>query len=247
MEIISLIYNKGLYQPLFNSIVFFYNLIPGHDFGLAIILVTLLIRIILFPLSRQGIKSRKALEEIQPKLKEIQKKYGDKKEQAAQMMNLYKEHKVSPVSGCLPLLIQLPIIIALYRAFIQVISPSSLALLYPFIKNPGSLNTSFLGMIDLAVPSAILAVIAGVSQFFQSKIMFKTSSSMIGGADRAAGIQKTMNRQMIYFMPLITIFIALKLPAGLPLYWAASTLFGIGEYLLVNKKNEKRRANQKDN
>ena len=70
---------------------------------------------------------------------------------------------------------------------------------------------------------------------------------MIGGADRAAGIQKTMNRQMIYFMPLITIFIALKLPAGLPLYWAASTLFGIGEYLLVNKKNEKRRANQKDN
>lgn len=236
MEIISLIYNKGLYQPLFNSIVFFYNLIPGHDFGLAIILVTLLIRIILFPLSRQGVKSRKALEEIQPKLKEIQKKYGDKKEQAAQMMSLYKEHKVNPVSGCLPLLIQLPIIIALYRAFIHAINPSGLELLYPFIKNPGPLNTSFLGIMDLAVPSIVLAIIAGVSQFFQSKIMFKTPSSGMGGADRTASVQKTMNRQMIYFMPLITVFIALKLPAGLPLYWAASTLFGIGEYLLVNKK-----------
>ncbi len=236
MEIISLIYNKGLYQPLFNSIVFFYNLIPGHDFGLAIILVTLLIRIILFPFSRQGVKSRKALEEIQPKLKEIQKKYTDKKEQAAQMMILYKEHKVNPVSGCLPLLIQLPIIIALYRAFIHVINPSSLELLYPFVKNPGSLDTSFLGMMDLAVPSMVLAIIAGVSQFFQSKIMFKTPAPAVGGADRTASVQKTMNRQMIYFMPLITVFIALKLPAGLPLYWTASTLFGIGEYLFVNKK-----------
>lgn len=236
MEIISLIYNKGLYQPLFNSIVFFYNLIPGHDFGLAIILVTLLIRIILFPLSRQGVKSRKALEEIQPKLKEIQKKYEDKKEQAAQMMSLYKEHKVNPVSGCLPLLIQLPIIIALYRAFIHVINPSSFELLYPFVKNPGSLNTYFLGIIDLAIPSTFLAIIAGASQFIQSKIMFKTPSSGAGAADRTASVQKIMNRQMIYFMPLITVFIALKLPAGLPLYWAASTLFGIGEYLLVNKK-----------
>lgn len=236
MEIITTIYNDFLYRPLFNIIVFFYNIIPGHDFGLAIILVTLLIRLILFPFSRQGIKSRKALEELQPKIKEIQKKYKDKKEQASQMMNLYKVYKVNPTSGCLPLLIQLPIIIALYRAFINVINPNSLNLLYSFIRNPGSLNTYFLGIVDLAVPNIFLAIIAGVSQFVQSKIMFKTSPPGAIGTDQKINIQKTMNRQMTFFMPFITFFIALRLPAGLPLYWAASTLFGTLEYLLINRK-----------
>lgn len=235
MEIITAIFNDLLYRPLFNLLVFFYNVIPGHDFGLAIILVTLLLRAVLFPLSRKGIKSRKALEELQPKIKEIQKKYKDKEEQAREMMKFYKENKVNPASGCLPLLVQLPILIALYRAFINVIDPNSLNALYPFIRNPGSLNTSFLGIVDLAVPSVFLAVLAGIFQFIQSRIMFKPSSAKIQSSGKM-DIQKTMGRQMTYFMPFITIFIALKFPAGLPLYWAVTTLFGIGEYLLVNHK-----------
>lgn len=237
MEIIITVFNDLLYRPLFNLLVFFYNAIPGHDFGIAIILVTLLIRAILFPLSRKGIKSRKALETLQPKIKEIQKKYKDKEERAREMMKFYKENKVNPTSGCLPLLIQLPILIALYRAFINVINPDSLKSLYSFVGNPGSLNASFLGIVDLAVPSVFLAVLAGAFQFIQSKIMFKSSSTK----DQPSGkmdIQKTMGRQMTYFMPLITVFIALKFPAGLALYWVVTTLFGIGEYLLVNK-NEK--------
>lgn len=232
------IFNQGLYRPLFNLLVFFYNIIPGHDFGVAIILITLLTRLILFPLSRKGIKSRKALEQVQPKIKEIQKKYKNKEEQARQMMSFYKEHKVNPASGCLPLLIQLPILIALYRAFIGVINPESLGLLYPFIRNPGTISTSFLGIINLAVPSVFLAIIAGVFQFIQSKVMFKDSSSKSQGGDQKMNVQKTMGRQMTYFMPLITVFIALKLPAGLPLYWIITTLFGTGEYLLVNHKTK---------
>lgn len=230
MEIIITIFNDVLYRPLFNLLVFFYNVVPGHDFGVAIILVTLLIRAILFPLSIKGIKSRKALETLQPKIKEIQKKYKDKEEQARETMKFYKENKVNPASGCLPLLIQLPILIALYRAFINVINPDSLNVLYPFVKNPGILNTSFLGIMDLAVPSVFLAILAGVLQFIQSKMMFKDQG-------QKASMQKTMGKQMTYFMPLITVFIALKFPAGLPLYWAVTTLFGIGEYLLVNKKS----------
>ena len=93
MELITTIFNEFLYRPLFNILIFFYNIIPWHDFGLAIILITLLIRVILFPLSKKGLKSRKALEEIQPKIKEVQKKYKDKEERARQMMLLYKEHK----------------------------------------------------------------------------------------------------------------------------------------------------------
>ncbi len=244
MEVISTIFNQLLYQPLFNVLIFFYNVIPWHDFGVAIILITLLIRIILFPLSRKGIKSRKALEKIQPKIKEVQKKYKDKEERARQMMLLYKEHKVNPVSGCLPLLIQLPILIALYRALIDILKNSSKlsVILYPFVKDPGSVNTFFLGAIDLAAPSIFLAVLTGVFQFIQSKIMFKPSSKTQASGQKM-DIQKTMGRQMTYFMPIFIIFISLKLPAGLPLYWAVSTLFGIGEYLLINKKHEKREAN----
>lgn len=233
---ITTIFNTLLYQPLFNLLVFFYNIIPGHDFGVAIILVTLLTRIILFPLSKRGIKSRKSLEELQPKIKEIQKKYKDKSEQAKYLMEVYKEHKINPASGCLPLIIQLPILIALYRAFIGVMNPKSFILLYPFIKHPGTIHASFLGIVDLAIPSIFLAVLTGALQFVQSLIMFKTPVKTGGADQKMDGIQKTMGRQMTYFMPLITFFIALKLPAGLPLYWAVTTLFSIGEYQLINKK-----------
>ncbi len=240
MELITTIFNEFLYRPLFNILIFFYNIIPWHDFGLAVILITLLIRVILFPLSKKGLKSRKALEEIQPKIKEVQKKYKDKEERARQMMLLYKEHKVNPVSGCLPLLIQLPILIALYRALMGILENSGnlAAILYPFVKDPGPINTFFLGVIDLAVPSLFLAVLTGIFQFIQSKMMFK-SPSKAKAPGQKMDVQKTMGRQMTYFMPLFIVFISLKLPAGLPLYWAASTLFGIGEYLLINRKTTK--------
>lgn len=238
MEIITTIFNEFLYRPLFNILVFFYNIVPGHDFGVAIILITLLIRAVLFPLSRKGIKSRKALEELQPKIKEIQKDKKNKEEQARRMMELYKEHKINPASGCLPLLIQFPILIAIYRALIDILKNSNnlSAILYSSVKNPGVLNTFFLGTINLAAPSVFLAVLTGLFQFIQSKIMFKASPKA-QSSGKKMDIQKTMSRQMIYFMPLIIVFISLKLPAGLPLYWAVSTLFGIGEHLLIHRKS----------
>ena len=240
MEIITTIFNDFLYQPLFNILIFFYNIVPGHDFGIAVILLTLLIRIVLFPLSRKGIMARKSLEGLQPKIKEIQKKYKDKEERARQMMNFYKENKVNPASGCLPLLVQLPIFIALYRVLINIsnmiANNGQLQGIYPFINNPGTIDPMFLGLVSLALPSLFLAVSAGIFQFIQSKIMFKPSSLKTQPSDQKMNIQATMGRQMTYFMPLMIVFISLKLPAGLPLYWAASTLFGIGEYLLINRK-----------
>lgn len=238
MEIITTIFNEFLYRPLFNILVFFYNVVPGHDFGVAIILITLLIRVVLFPLSRKGIKSRKALEELQPKIKEIQKDKKNKEERARRMMELYKEHKINPASGCLPLLIQFPILIAIYRALIDILKNSNnlSAILYSSVKNPGVLNTLFLGTINLAAPSVFLAVLTGLFQFIQSKMMFKASPKA-QSSGKKMDMQKTMSRQMIYFMPLIIVFISLKLPAGLPLYWAVSTLFGIGEHLLIHRKS----------
>ena len=147
---LATLFNEALYRPIFNALVFLYNIIPGHDFGIAIILLTILIRIILFPLSYKSIKSRQALSVLQPKIKEIQKKLKTKEEQTQAMMKLYKEHKVNPFSGCLPLLIQFPILIALYRVLINVLKPASLTVLYSSVKNPNIINPIFVGILDLS-------------------------------------------------------------------------------------------------
>lgn len=246
---LATLFNEALYRPIFNALVFLYNIIPGQDFGLAIILLTILIRIILFPLSYKSIKSRQALSVLQPKIKEIQKKYKTKEEQSRELMKLYKEHRVNPFSGCLPLLIQFPILIALYRVLINVLKPASLAVLYPFVKNPGSINASFLGILDLSQKSPILAVLAGISQFFYSKITMKYSPSMPQATVQKGkmDIQKTMGRQMLYFMPILTVVIAWSFPAGLPLYWLVSTLLGLAQeyYLLSRTTKQKTQAQNK--
>ena len=150
MELIVNIFNQALYLPLFNALVWLYNVIPGNDLGIAIIALTILIRFILYPLSKKAIQSQKAISQLQPKIKEIQKKYKNKEEQAKAMMELYKKHKVNPMSGCLPILVQLPLLIALYRVFFNGLNPESLNLLYDFVSRPDSLNVVFLGLIDLS-------------------------------------------------------------------------------------------------
>jgi len=243
---LNIVFNEVLYRPIFNALVFLYNIIPGHDFGIAIILLTILIRIILAPLTYYSIKSRYALSAIQPKIKEIQKKYRTKEEQSRELMKIYKEHNVNPFSGCLPIIIQLPILFALYKVLINVLKPENLSILYPFIKNPGTINPSFLGIVDLSAPNVILAVLAGISQFLYSKLTTKYTLPIPQSDSQksAANIQKTMSKQMLYFMPILTIIIALKFPAGLPLYWLISTLLGLGqEYYLLNKFYGKNRTN----
>jgi len=230
MDFIVTIFNESLARPLFNLLVWVYNVVPGSDFGIAIILVTLLLRVILYPLSDKALRSQKALQELQPKIKELQKKYKDKQEQSRAMMEFYKEHKVNPFSGCLPLLIQLPLLIALYRGFLTGLNPESLDRLYPFIHNPGVLNPVFIGIVNLAEPSHVLAVLAGLSQFAQSKVTFQ-GSAMASGSD----FSKIMSKQMIYMMPLFMIFIAWNLPAGLALYWVVTMLFSMVQQIYVNR------------
>jgi len=224
------IFNQVLYYPLFNALIWLYNNIAFHDLGIAIVILTILIRFILYPLSRKAIQSQKAMSTLQPKIKEIQKKYKNKEEQAKQMMALYKENKVNPMAGCLPILVQFPILIALYRVFFTGLDPEKLNGLYSFVQKPESLNFIFLGLVDLSVRSITLAVIAGILQFIQAKMIMpkkdnskKKEGLKIGNLD----FSSLMGQQMTYFMPVITVFIALSLPAALPLYWIVITLFGI--------------------
>jgi len=236
MSIITLLYNEILYRPLFNGLIFLYNVIPGHDFGIAIIVLTLISRVILYPLNQKAIKSQKALAELQPKIKEIQQKYKNEKEKQGQaLMELYKVHKINPASGCLPFLVQFPVLIALFSVFRSGLDPEKLNGLYSFVSHPGAINNMFLGLINLAEKNYILAILAGALQFIQTKMMTpkNPNAAKAGSSD----FSSMMNKQMLYFFPILTTFIAASLPAGLGLYWVAMTAFGIAQQYFVMKKN----------
>lgn len=228
-----------LYQPLLNLLVVFYNITPGHDLGVAIIFLTLIVKLLLFPLSRQSIKAQKSLKDLQPKIEEIKKKYvGQKEKQAKAMMNLYKENKVNPFSSCLPLLIQFPILIAVYQVFRVGLTDSALPI-YSFIHNPGTLNIMAFGILDLAKPNYILAIITGIFQYLQMKILTdnqpaKQLIKQEGTKDE--NMMTIMNKQMKFMMPALTVFIGLTLPSGLMLYWLVSVLGTILEQRMVFKK-----------
>jgi len=231
------IYYSILYQPLFNLLIWFYNIVPFHDIGLAIILITIIIKILLYPFSLKSIKAQKVLQELQPKINELRVKYKDNQgEMTKATMALYKNEKISPFSSCLPLLIQLPFFIAVYSVFRKgLTNGQSLDILYSFVKNPGPINPFFLGLVNLSQPNLILAILAGVSQYWVSRMLVTKKQPKIEGA-KDEDLAATMNKQMLYFMPLITIFIGLSLPAGLTLYWFITTvLTGLQQVYMFRK------------
>lgn len=236
------LYITFLYQPIFNGLVFLYNIIPGNDMGIAIIALTLIIKIILYPLTAKSIRSQRDLQKIQPKIQEIQQKYKGQRDLLSQeLMKLYKAEKVNPFSSCLPLLIQLPFFIAVFSVFKNGLSnPDSLQILYPFVTNPGTLDPIAFG-IDLSQEkNVILSVLAGITQFWQGKMLMqkKPPAGVPGSKDESMAV--AMNKQMTYIMPLVTVYISWILPAGLVLYIVVTTLLTIAQqYLIFNKKNEK--------
>jgi len=232
-------FNLILRQPLFNALILLYESLPGHDFGIAVIVLTVLIRLILYPVMIQSIKSQKQLQEIQPKIQEIQKKYkDDKQQQAKETMALYQKQKVNPFSGCLPLLIQLPILIALFLVFRTLqggLDSLELSSLYSFISSPGNIaEPMFLGLINLANPHFGLAIAAGIVQFFQTKMMTpKTKKTEL--KEGIGQFSQMMQKQMLYFFPFFTVLILWRLPAAIGIYWIVTALFSIGQQHLIYK------------
>jgi len=227
------------YQPILNLLVLLYNIIPGHDLGVAIILLTIIIKIILLPLSKKSLNSQKALQELQPKIEDIKRKYADKKEeQAKAMMQLYKENKVNPFSSCLPLLIQLPFLIAVFQVFRDGLANGSLNLVYPFITKPEAINTISLGFLNLSQKSIALAILAGAAQFWQSKMMMTKRPVEKTPAAKDEDMMTIMNKQMLYMMPVLTVFIAISFPAGLSLYWLVTTVLTALQQIYIFKKRD---------
>jgi len=233
------IFDALIYQPLFNVLILFYHWLG--DFGFAVIALTVAIRILLYPLAAKAIRAQKATVRIQPRMKDIQKKYKDDKErQALEMMALWRENKINPLSGFLLLLVQIPVLWGLYRVFLNGFKNESLAMLYGFVANPGSVDPMFLGHINLAASLPAFAVVAGVLQFVQTKMM-TPSVSAAASKEKSQNEQfaEMMQKQMLYIFPAITVAIFWALPSALGLYWLASGAFSIGQQYYILKKNGK--------
>lgn len=233
-------------QPILNLLVWLYDVVPGQDIGVAIILLTIIVKILMYPLTHSQIKQQRALQGLQPKIDEIRKRLKDDKDgQARELMALYAKEKVNPAASCLPLLIQLPIFIGLYRALSVGLESKSLNLLYHFVPNPGHINTQFLGFMDLTTPSYVLAILAALIQFVQTKQILKPPAATVtspppevakseGAKDES--MATIMNKQMTYMMPVVTAVIGFSLPAGLTLYWLVMSLLTVAQQWFVMKK-----------
>ncbi|MBX4211447.1 MAG: YidC/Oxa1 family membrane protein insertase [Candidatus Yanofskybacteria bacterium] len=227
----SQLFHTILTQPLFNLLIFLYNTL-GTDLGIAIIVLTLVIRLIFSPLSIKASRSQQALAKLGPKVEEIKNKH--KNDQLAQnnaVMQLYRDNKINPLAGCLPLLLQIPIILALYRMLVASFKPESLGMLYGFIKSPGVINTTSFGFLNIAVRNPWLAVVAGISQFIQAKLSAASTPTSGPGSNFTAA----MSTQMLYFFPVMITIISWNLPAGLTLYWITTTVYSIFEQLYIRR------------
>lgn len=238
-----------LYRPIYNTLIFLTTIIPGNDLGWSIILLTILMRVILLIPNQKALEQQKRMQKLQPKLAEIQKKYeGNQQKIGEETMRLWKEHKVNPVGSCLPILIQLPILITLYRAIQNGLSISSTYFLYPPLKNVSidQINSFFFGILDLSKPNLIvLPILLAILQFIQMKLSFA-----IAQKKKAKDEKKSENtpmdpnaitsKVMTYVFPLLIAFMSLGFPAGIAVYWGVSTLFGIGQQIWVNREKESR-------
>lgn len=229
---IGSIYHLFIYQPMFNMLIFLYKTIAFYDFGLAIIFCTIIIRFILYPVFHKSTKHQLVMQKIQPKLEKIKQTHKDDKEkQLKATMDLYKEHDINPLSGIFLLLVQLPILIALYQIFFNKLTPETLSNLYRFIGAPTTFNASFLGLINLEQSSILIVGLAAILQFFQGKMMLPKAEK-----GRELSPAEAMGRNMIYLMPAVMFVILFNMPAAVSLYLAVSTLFTIFQQKIINKQ-----------
>lgn len=235
------LFETVFYQPLFNLLIAIYNVLPSHDLGLTILILTLLVRIILVPLSWHQIRAQSEIQELQPLLAELKEKYKDDKQGfATAQMQLFQEKKINPLASCLPVLIQLPFLLGLFYVFQNGLESKDLQLLYSFVQRPETLNHTFLGLFSVTDKhNLILAVLVGASQFVQMKLMMPKQKKTENSEKKADDFSSILNTQMTYVMPLMIGYMSYTFPSGLGIYWFVQTVFITVQQLFFMRKMKK--------
>jgi YidC/Oxa1 family membrane protein insertase len=237
------LWNSVFYQPIYNALIFIIDNITFGDVGFAIILVTIIVKLVLSPLTKKSIRSQILMKKMEPEIKQIKKDFPNKEEQAKQTFALYKKYGTNPFSGCLVILIQLPVIFALYYVFYKGISIDD-SLIYSFIQVPTALHTNFLGLLEMGEKSLILGILAGVTQFLQGylampvkpKVEIVKSVEPVAPKTFQEQLSDSMQMNVRYILPVFVAFIAWKISAAVALYWIVSNIFTIVQEWYIRRK-----------
>lgn len=233
---ISSIFISFIVKPFYNSLIFLVDFIT-NDLGLAIIILTVVFRFIIFPLSKNQIKTQIKMRDIQEPLKDLKKKHKDNPQLMAQeMMDLYKRNDIKPFSGILLMFIQLPLLFGLYYMFLRAGLPNvNMDLIYSFIPSPENIDTVFLG-IELTSKSVILALIASITQYFQAKLLLpKKDDNKKPEKGSMEDVMQNVQTQMVYVIPIIILFVSYTFGAIIALYFVVSNIFSIVQEFYLKK------------
>jgi len=234
----SFIFNL-FYYPLYNGLVFLSAILPNYDLGISIIVLTIIVKTAILPLSHKASQTQRSLKEIEPKLKDLKEKYKDNQdEQALQTIKLYKEHGINPFVSILLLFIQLPMFIALFYTFKDKIDLAS-PVLFSFNIIPPVVNMMFLGSIDLSSSNIYMAILVGLTQYYQTKLSVpEIPKSQEKNQSFMEDFAKSMNWQVKYFLPVFISYVAYSLNSAVSLFWITSNVYSIIHELFVKRKAE---------
>ncbi len=237
------------YQPIYNALIFIISNVTFGDVGFAIIIITILIKFVLYPLTKKSIRSQILMKKMEPELKLIKKNFPNKEEQAKKTFELYKKNGTNPFSGCLVVLLQLPIIFALYYVIYKGLSTDT-SLIYSFVHKADITNTNFLGLIEMSSKSVVLALLAGISQFIQGYLaspfapkkdtveVIKDKEGVVEPKTFQDELASSMQMNVKYILPIFITFISWQLPAAVALYWVTSNIFTIVQEWYIRRTLE---------
>ncbi len=241
---ISTFFHAVFYDPIYNALVALVAIVPGSDVGIAVILVTVIIRLILLPFSLSAARTQRAMKVLEPKIKELKETHkGNKEKEALETLALYREARVNPFSSILTVFIQIPVLLALYWVFYyDPLSTINTARLYSFTPVPGSVSLEFLGIISVAGKSMVLAFLAGATQFFQAHMALSGTMKPSDTKSMQNDFQKVMGMQLKYVFPFIIAIISYTTSGAIALYFITTNLTGIvQEWYLLRKLNAETR------
>ncbi len=236
----SSLFHALIYDPIYNGLVFFVDIVPGHDIGIAVIIVTIIVRIILFPLSRRAIKTQMAMKKLAPEIEKLKEKFKkEPQEQGRAIFALYRERGVHPFSGFALILIQIPVLLGLYWVFARGGFPTiDTETLYAFIPPPADIKMHFLGLVDMAAAhNVVLAVLVALSQLVYSRLsMGPRDTTTPVEATLSSDMARSFDLQARYVFPLLFGVISYFVVAAAPLYWLTSNLFMIVQEFATGRR-----------
>lgn len=235
---ISFLFNTFFYNPIYNALVAFIALVPGGDVGVAVILLTVVIRLILLPFSLSAARTQRAIKILEPKIKELKEKHKDNKEkEALETLELYREAEVNPFASILTAFIQLPVVFALYWVFMhESFTVTNTALVYAITPLPHAVSLQFLGFISVAGKSLTLAILAGLTQFLQAHLSLSGTMKPSDTKGAQNDFQKVMGAQLKYVFPFLIGTISYTTSSAIALYFIATNLAGSLQELYVRRK-----------